>query len=89
MAFPNVPSVKEQSIAGAICTGTHGSGLSSGSLSSFVTRLQLVDGHGEVHELSTVDEPQLFKAAQVSLGALGIITEVTLQVRHAHCVDIG
>lgn len=76
LAMPNLGSIAEQSIAGVISTGTHGTGLTSGNIATQVVSLRLVDGKGEVHEIDGNDR---LEAARVSLGMLGIITEVTLQ----------
>jgi FAD/FMN-containing dehydrogenase len=76
LALKNLGSVTEQSIAGAISTGTHGTGLTLGSLSTQVIEARLVAGDASVVSL-TRDDPRL-KAACLSLGALGIITELTL-----------
>jgi FAD-linked oxidoreductase len=70
-------------IAGAIATGTHGTGRRYGGLSSQVRGLQLVTAGGELLECSATQHPELFAAARVSLGALGIITAVTLQCEPA------
>lgn len=77
-ALPIVGSIAAQSIAGVIATGTHGSSLVHGNLASLVERVRLIDGLGEVHEIAAGD-PRL-DAARVHLGALGIITEVTLRI---------
>ena len=74
LGLRNMGSVTEQSIAGAFSTGTHGTGLKLGSLSSQVTSMRLVDGNGQVQVVSPADMP----AARLSMGLLGIITEVTL-----------
>ena len=76
LALRNMGSITEQSIAGAISTGTHGTGLTLGSLSTQIVGARLVTGTGEVVSI-TKNDPRL-KAACLSLGALGIITEVTL-----------
>jgi L-gulonolactone oxidase len=81
LAMQNIGSISEQSIAGAISTGTHGTGLEYGVLASQVLSLKLVNGVGDIVELKTTDAD--FKAAAVSLGCMGIITEVTLQ-----CIDL-
>jgi L-gulono-1,4-lactone dehydrogenase len=78
LALAIVGSVVEQSLAGVISTGTHGSSVVHGNLSSLVVGLRLVTGTGEVLILDE-DHP-LLPAARVGLGALGIITEVTLAV---------
>ncbi len=76
-----------QSIAGAISTGTHGSGARLGSISTQVIGLTLVTAAGELLECSETRNHEMFKAAQVSLGALGIITSVTLQLLPAYRLD--
>lgn len=81
LTLPVVGSVQAQSVAGAITTGTHGSSLVHGNLASLVTGLRLVDGRGRAVALDEND-PRL-PGARVSLGALGVITEVTLRVEPA------
>ncbi|WP_320068214.1 D-arabinono-1,4-lactone oxidase [Micromonospora sp. RTGN7] len=82
LALPNLGDIDAQTIAGAISTGTHGTGAGYGCLSTFVEALTLVTGTGEVLHCSTEEHPDVFAAARVSLGALGVLTEVTLR-----CVD--
>lgn len=71
-------SVTAQTVAGAISTGTHGSSLRHGSLSSAVEGLRLVTADGSVLALEAGDDR--LAAARVSLGALGVISEVALRV---------
>jgi FAD-linked oxidoreductase len=78
LAQENLGDIDVQSIAGAISTGTHGSGISFGSISTQVTALKIVTGKGEVIECSETQNREIFKTAQVSLGALGVIVSVTL-----------
>lgn len=75
-----------QTIGGAISTGTHGSSKGVGCISSFVTRMKLVDGHGNLVEIGEKDVTEL-AAAQVSLGLLGIITEIELQCEPRFFLD--
>ncbi|MFK3981509.1 D-arabinono-1,4-lactone oxidase [Micromonospora sp. NPDC050397] len=82
LAMPNLGDIDAQTIAGAISTGTHGTGAGYGCLATFVESLTLVTGTGEVRRCSAETDPDLFAATRVGLGALGIITEVTLR-----CVD--
>ncbi|HEU4727250.1 MAG TPA: D-arabinono-1,4-lactone oxidase [Kofleriaceae bacterium] len=77
-ALPIVGSIAAQSVAGMIATATHGSSLVHGNLSSLVQRIRLIDGRGEPHELAG-DDPRL-DGARVHLGALGIVTEMTLAI---------
>ncbi len=78
LALPIVGSIAHQSIAGAIATGTHGSSLIHGNLSSLVLAMRLVDGRGRVVDLERGD-PRL-DGARVHLGALGVVTRVTVRV---------
>ena len=86
LAMINLGDTDAQSIAGAISTSTHGSGLQLGSLSQMVVGLTLVAGDGEVIECSRDRHPELFRAAAVSLGSLGIIAKVRLKVIPAYRV---
>ncbi|MGK5671479.1 D-arabinono-1,4-lactone oxidase [Micromonospora sp. URMC 106] len=89
LALPNLGDIDAQTIAGAISTGTHGTGAAYGCLSTFVEALTLVTGTGEVLRCSADEHPDVFAAARVSLGAVGVLVEVTLRcvdafVLHAH-----
>jgi L-gulonolactone oxidase len=79
LAQENLGDINVQSLAGALSTGTHGTGAGLGVVATQARALTLVTGDGEVVRCSESERPELFKAAQVSLGALGVITEVTLQ----------
>ena len=79
LAMPNLGSINHQSIAGAISTGTHGSTLKHGILSSSILSLKITLSNGETKTCSPAENTDLFRAALISLGALGIITEVTFQ----------
>jgi L-gulonolactone oxidase len=76
LAMPNLGDIDQQSIAGAISTATHGTGVTLRNLSAQVRALRLVTAGGEVLEL---DGGEDLLAARVAIGALGIVTEVTLQ----------
>jgi L-gulono-1,4-lactone dehydrogenase len=86
LAMVNIGSISEQTIAGAISTATHGTGLQYGILATQVLSLKLVNGLGNEIELSAANGDD-FKAAVVSLGCMGIITEVTLQCTKAYHVE--
>jgi len=79
LSMTNLGDIDAQSLAGAISTGTHGTGARLGGLATQVRALQIVTGTGEIVECSESVEPALFAAARVGLGAFGIITEITLQ----------
>lgn len=81
LSLPIVGSIQAQSVAGAIATGTHGSSLTHGNLSSLVAAVRLVTGTGELLDIGADDER--LDAVRVHLGALGVVTSVTLQVQPA------
>ena len=80
LAQENLGDINVQSIAGAISTGTHGTGITFGSISTQIVGLTLVTASGEIVECSPTENPELFKAAQVSLGSLGVIAKIKLRV---------
>lgn len=75
----NLASLPHISVAGAIATATHGSGDNNANLAADVVALRLVDGTGEIHSVSRAETPD-FPGYVVGLGALGIVTEVTLSI---------
>jgi len=79
-ALPSLGSLPHISVAGAIATGTHGSGNAVGSLASAVTALQVVTADGQLTEMSRGAGDDEFSGWVVSLGALGVVTRVTLQL---------
>jgi len=79
LAMPNLGSINHQSIAGAISTGTHGSTLRHGILSQSILALKITLANGKTETCSPTQNPDLFRAALISLGALGIIVEITFQ----------
>jgi alditol oxidase len=78
-ALHNLASLPHISIAGAIATATHGSGDANGNLATAVVGLRMVDAAGGIQEVSRDSTPD-FAAYVVGLGALGIVTEVTLRI---------
>lgn len=80
----NLGDINAQSIGGAISTGTHGTGIQFGSVSTQVVGLTVVTGQGDILECSETYHPELFRALQVSLGLLGIIVKVRLRVLPAY-----
>ena len=74
-----VPSIVDITVAGAIATGTHSSGVTSKSLCAYVTSLTFVNGKGEVVTYSAADTPKELALAACHLGMLGFVTSVTLQ----------
>jgi FAD-linked oxidoreductase len=84
LAQENLGDIDMQSIAGAISTGTHGTGLLFGNIATQIIALTVVTGTGEVLHCTESSHPELFKALQISLGALGIIVQVTLRLRPSY-----
>jgi FAD-linked oxidoreductase len=78
-ALINMPDIDEQTLAGCMSTATHGTGTGIGCMSTFIEGLQLVDARGQLLDCDRDNNPELFQAARVSLGALGIITQLRLQ----------
>jgi L-gulonolactone oxidase len=79
LAMPNLGDIAYQSVAGAIGTATHGTGLRLGNLATTIVAMEIVTGTGEVLQLDDEHEPELLRVARVGVGALGIVTEVTIQ----------
>ena len=79
LAMPNLGDIDAQTISGAISTGTHGTGAKLGGLATQVAGLELVLADGSVVSCSADENPDLFNAARVSVGALGVLSTVTLQ----------
>jgi L-gulono-1,4-lactone dehydrogenase len=79
LAMENLGDIDVQTIAGAISTATHGTGARLGNISSQVRGLKLVLADGSTLVCSAERDPELFRAAQVGLGSLGVIAEVTLR----------
>jgi FAD-linked oxidoreductase len=82
-ALTNMGDGSGQTAAGAISTGTHGTGRASASLSAQVRALELVLADGTVSTCSPTDHPDLFRAAAVGLGAFGIIVAITFGIEPA------
>jgi FAD-linked oxidoreductase len=79
LAMANLGDIDAQTVAGAISTGTHGTGAKLGGLATQVVALELVLADGSVARCSTSERPDLFAAARIGLGALGVISTVTLR----------
>lgn len=79
-AIQNLGSISDQSVAGIISTGTHGSSPYHGLVSSQYVNLTIVNGKGEVLFLDAENQPDVFRAAMLSLGKIGIIVRATIRV---------
>ncbi len=80
-ALPNMSDIDYQTLAGAVSTSTHGTGVKFGSYSSQITGLRLMTASGDHLDCDAQTNPEVFNAARVSLGALGILTRIRLQNR--------
>jgi FAD-linked oxidoreductase len=80
LSLANMGDIQVQTVAGAIQTGTHGTGRDIGGMAAQVAGLELVLADGTITTCTATDSPQLFDAARVGLGALGIVTAVTFKV---------
>lgn len=80
-ALANLASLPHISVGGAIMTGTHGSGLSLGNLATSVAAIELLTAGGDLRPFSRENDPDIFHALPVSLGALGIATRITLEIQ--------
>ena len=80
LSMPNLGDVTYQTLAGAVSTSTHGTGLQRTGLAAQIRAFKLVTASGEVLTCDPVQNAEIFHCGRVSLGALGVITEVTLNV---------
>jgi xylitol oxidase len=85
-ALHNLASLPHISVGGSITTATHGSGVKNGNLSTAVEALEVVIADGSIINLSKTHNLKKFNAAVVGLGAIGIITKVTLQIQPTYMV---
>jgi FAD/FMN-containing dehydrogenase len=79
ISLPNQGDIDRQALAGAIGTGTHGTGKDLPNMSNFAVGFTLLTGTGDEIECSASKNTEIFKAAQVSFGSLGIMTSITIQ----------
>ncbi|MFF1376024.1 D-arabinono-1,4-lactone oxidase [Streptomyces sp. NPDC058308] len=80
LSLTNMGDIMEQTVSGAVSTGTHGTGRDSASISAQITGLELVTADGTVLTCSADENPEVFTAARTGLGALGVITAITFAV---------
>jgi L-gulonolactone oxidase len=78
LAMPNLGDIDVQTVAGAVSTATHGTGRALGNLATTIVGLELVDGNGEVIRADRTENPDVYHAARVGVGAMGLLTEVTI-----------
>ncbi|MFJ1652216.1 D-arabinono-1,4-lactone oxidase [Streptomyces sp. NPDC088337] len=80
LSLTNMGDIMEQTVSGATSTGTHGTGRDSASIAAQIKGLELVTADGSVLTCSATENPEVFAAARVGLGALGIVTALTFAV---------
>ncbi len=85
-SLKNQGDIDVQTLAGAASTGTHGSGITLANMASSIKRIKLVDGQGNIVEV-TEDDPDALRAARVSLGTIGIFTEIDLEVTDRYYLE--
>ena len=85
LAMTNLGDIDRQTVSGATATGTHGTGGAFGGISTQIRGVTLVDGTGQVRTIGE-DDPDL-KAAALGLGALGVLTDITLQLVDAFAIE--
>ncbi|MFC9787325.1 D-arabinono-1,4-lactone oxidase [Rhodococcus sp. NPDC127528] len=87
LAFANLGDIDVQSIAGATATGTHGAGIRLPNLSTSLRSIELTLADGTVIEVDADGDPETYRAARVSIGALGVVSAVTLQAVPAFTLE--
>jgi FAD-linked oxidoreductase len=80
LSLANMGDIMEQTVAGATSTGTHGTGRDSASVAAQIRGLELVTADGSVLTCSEEENPDVFAAARIGLGALGVVTAITFAV---------
>jgi FAD-linked oxidoreductase len=82
-ALKNMGDIDRQTLGGVVGTGTHGTGVTLGSLSSQVAGFRLLLASGEILHCSPTENPELFAAGRTSIGALGVMIDIAMHVRPA------
>ncbi len=87
LGLTNMGDIDVQTVSGAVSTGTHGTGRDSAGFAAQIAALELVLADGSVVSCSRNERPELFAAARVGLGALGVISTVTFQAEKAFVLE--
>ncbi|MGW1885472.1 D-arabinono-1,4-lactone oxidase [Streptomyces sp. NPDC001970] len=80
LSLTNMGDIMEQTVAGATSTGTHGTGRDSASIAARIRGLELITADGSVLRCSEKENPEVFAAARIGLGALGVVSAITFAV---------
>ena len=84
LGLKNMGDIDRQTLAGVVNTGTHGTGRTLGNFSSAVAGFRIILANGDVLNCSAEENAEIFAAGRCSIGTLGVMTEITVQVRSAH-----
>lgn len=87
LALVNQGDIDRQALAGAVGTGTHGTGGTLGSVSSAVTGFRLVTANGDILTCNASENADVFDAGRVSFGSLGVMTEITMKCRPIYALE--
>ncbi|MFF2085947.1 D-arabinono-1,4-lactone oxidase [Nocardia sp. NPDC058176] len=87
LAFPNLGDIDVQSLAGATATATHGTGAKLPNISAALHAVEVMRADGTTVELDATTDPDGWRAARVSVGALGIVTAATLQLEPSFVLE--
>ncbi|MEN9303915.1 MAG: hypothetical protein RL264_2344 [Bacteroidota bacterium] len=88
LAQENLGDINKQSLAGAISTGTHGTGFELKSIATQAVSITLISGTGEKLTINETEHSDLFRAAQLSLGSIGVVTEITLRCKEKYNLEL-
>lgn len=88
-AFENLGDIDTQTIAGATSTATHGTGVAFPNLSAGIAGMRIIDGSGGVHDASPQGDRELQRVARVGVGALGLVSSVTMKVVPAFNLQVS
>jgi FAD-linked oxidoreductase len=86
LALENLGDIDRQTITGAISTGTHGTGAQLGGLATQIRQLVIITADGSQLRCSETEHPNIYATARIGLGALGVISDVTLQCVPSFCL---
>ncbi len=84
LSLRNQGDIDRQAIAGAVATGTHGTGRALQNLTASVTGIRLVAASGDIVECNVQQNAELFRAARLNLGAFGVVTQLQLQLADSY-----
>ena len=87
LSLGNQGDVNPQALAGAVATGTHGTGKNLGSLATFARAFRVVGPGGEIVTCSATENPDLYQAQRLSLGMLGVATAIEIEVLPAYYLE--